>query len=184
MSVELCVYLRGLDLPSRDDWQRAIDAAGLDLRLEEFSPREHTGFLPATLNGEKCGFEYFFQPVEPDEAEEVREEIGNRDHVVLFVTHASEIEGRSAMLAAAVLTELAGGVFFDPQGGGFARNHGVFTLMEEGERAAMEARMRRAEEKWGPTTKRRCPKCGAPCPEYKKECGVCHFAIGRVQRSA
>jgi hypothetical protein len=180
MSVELCVYLRGRDLPGRDEWQHAIDSAGIDLQLDDFSPRELTGFLPAKLDGQECGFEYLYHPVDPDEPEEVLAEIGDRDHVVLFVTHASEIDGRSAMLAAAVLTELVDGVFLDPQGGEFARGHGVFVLMEEGERAAREARMRRAEEKWGPITERRCPKCGAPCPEYKKECGVCSFAIGRA----
>jgi hypothetical protein len=180
VSVEVCVYLRSRDLPSRDAWQRAIDAPGIDLQLDEFSPRELTGFLPAKLNGEECGFEYLYHPVDHDEAEEVLAEVGDRDHVVRFVTHASKLDGRSAMLAAAALTELVDGVFFDPQGGEFARGHGVFVLMEEWERAAREARMRRAEEKWGPITNRRCPKCGAPCPEYKKECSVCHFAIGRA----
>lgn len=180
MSVELCVYLHDRDLPSRDAWQTAISAAGIDLQLDDFAPREHTGFLPAKLNGQNSGFEYYFQPVAANERDDVLAEIGDRDRVVLFVTHASEIEGRSAMLAAAVLTELVDGVFLDPQGDVFARGHGVFTMIEEGERAAKEARMRHAEKKWGHLTKRRCPECGAPCPEYKKRCGVCDFAIGQV----
>jgi hypothetical protein len=180
MSVEVLVYIRDADLPTRDEWQRAIDAEGIDLHLDPFSPREHTGYLPAKLNGQDCGFEYFYQPLDAADTKDVRAEVGDRDRSVSLVCHSSEIEGRAAMLAAAVLTKLVDGVFFDPQGGGFARGGGVFTLIEQGERSGWDARMRRAEQKWGHTTSRRCPKCNAPCPEYKNKCAVCGFAIGRA----
>ncbi len=180
MSVEVTVYLRDAELPSRDEWQRAIDAEGIDLQLDQFSPREHTGFLPTKLDGQDCGFEYFFQSVDQAEKEDLLAEIGERDRSVSFVCHSSEIEGRAAMLAAAVLTKLADGVFFDPQGGGFARGRGVFALIEQGERSEMDRRMRLAVQKWAQTTSRRCPKCNAPCPEYRNKCSVCGFVIGRA----
>ncbi len=179
MSVEVRVYVREANMPTRDQWQRAIDGAGVDLRLDEFSTRQHTGFVPAKLEGQKAGFEYFFEAVEPGEEEDdFLAEIGGCDRFALFVWRGNELEGRSAMLAAAVLTELAGGVYYDPQGGNFAKGHGVFTLMEEEEREAQELRMRLAEKKWGQSTTRRCPKCGAPCPEHKVQCSVCHFELG------
>jgi hypothetical protein len=180
MSVEVIVYVCDSELPSRDEWQRAIDGEGIDLQLDEFSPREHTGFLPAKLDGQDCGFEYFFEPVNEAEAEEVLAEIGGRDRRVAFVCHSSQIEGRAAMLAAAVLTKLADGVFLDPQGPVFARGDRVFAMIEEEERAAWDARMQLAERKWGCATSRRCPKCQAPCPEYKNKCAVCGFMIGRT----
>jgi hypothetical protein len=33
MSVEVIVFVRDAELPSRDEWQRAIDAEGIDLQL-------------------------------------------------------------------------------------------------------------------------------------------------------
>lgn len=180
MSVEVIVYVRDAELPSREEWQRAIDAENIGLQLEDFSPREHTGFLPARLDGQECGFEYSFEAVDEWESEEVLTEIGDRDRRVAFVWHSSELDGQAAMLAAAVLTKLTDGVFFDTQGPAFARGDGVFAMMEEEERAAWDARMELAERKWGGATSRRCPKCQAPCPEYKAKCAVCGFVIGRA----
>ena len=138
-----------------------------------------TGFLPTKLEGQDCGFEYFFQPVEPGETEEVLAEISDRDRSVSFVWHSSENDGRAAMLAATVLTEFVDGVFFDSQSGRFARGKGVFSLLEEEIRSEWDRKMRLAEQKWGQTTTRRCPKCNAPCPEYRNKCAVCDFVVGQ-----
>jgi hypothetical protein len=136
--------------------------------------------MPTKLDGQDCGFEYLFQSVDRAEHEDVLAEIGDRDRSVSFVWHRSEIDGRAAMLAAAVLVKLVDGVFFDPQGGGFARGKGVFALIEEGERSDWDRRMRLAEQKWGHTTNRRCTKCNAPCPEYGNNCSVCGLVMGRI----
>jgi hypothetical protein len=181
MSIEIRVYVCEESMPTRDEWQKAIDRAGLNLSLDQFSTSDHTGFVPAKLDGKKAGFEYFFQPVEPSEEKEVLMEIGNCDRFVSFVWRGNETEARSAMLAAAILTEMTGGVYFDPQGGNFAKGHGVFTMMEEEEREMRDRRMLLAEKKWGTTTSRRCPKCNAPCPEHKARCSVCDFELGRAQ---
>ena len=180
MSVEVIVYIRDNDLPSHNRWQRAIDDEGIDLQMDEFSTREHLGFVPAKLNGQSCGFEYFFHPVEPSEEEDFGTELGGRDRSVCFRFHGNEIDGQAAMLSAAVLTKLTNGVFFDPQGGGFATGDGVFTLVRQDEQSERDRRMRLAEQKWGHTTSRRCPTCRAPCPEYRNKCSVCGFVLGRA----
>ena len=43
-----------------------------------------------------------------------------------------------------------------------------------------QERKQRAAEKDAVTTSRRCPKCGSPCPEYRKTCKGCGFEIGRA----
>jgi hypothetical protein len=43
-----------------------------------------------------------------------------------------------------------------------------------------QERKKRAAEKDAAITSRRCPKCGSPCPEYRKTCKACGFQIGRV----
>ncbi len=78
MSVELRVFVRDEALPTWQEWQRALDEAGSGLRMDEFSPSEHTGFVPGKLDGHECGFEYFWEAVEPGEGEEVFAQIGDR----------------------------------------------------------------------------------------------------------
>lgn len=180
MSVQLFVYLREEQLPTRDQWQLAIDSHGIDLTLDQFSTREHVGFLPAKLKGSNCGFEYAFQPVDQSATQEMPEQIGDRNKVVSFVTHGGrEPDGEAAMLAAAVLTELTNGVYEDPQGGGFAEGTAVFEMIREQENAERERR-RTAAAKWAGITARRCPECASPCPEYRKTCKVCGFELGRA----
>jgi hypothetical protein len=179
MSVDLCVFLRDERLPTYDQLQSAIDAAGVDLQLEPFSTREHSGLVPARLRGMACGFEYYFHPVE-EEPEEVRREFGDRNRVVTFVLHGGPPEElQSAILCAAVLTRLADGAFLDPQSGEFARGDGVLELFRQYEEERRE-RGKRATEKDAAITSRRCPQCGSPCPEYRKTCKACGFEVGRA----
>jgi len=180
MAVALIVYIHDSEIPSRDEWQRALDEVGTHLILDQFSPREHMGFLPAKLGGQESGFEYFVQRAELPGDDQTRAEIGDRDRMVSFVCHSDRLEGRVAALAAAVLTRIANGVFFDPQGGEFATGDSVFALIEQEDVSERDRRMRLAEKKWGQMTTRRCPRCNAPCPEYKSKCAVCDFAIGRA----
>jgi hypothetical protein len=41
-----------------------------------------------------------------------------------------------------------------------------------------EWRRRDAERRWAVHTSRHCPKCGSPCPDYRKRCYVCEVEIG------
>ena len=210
MPVELVVFLSREKLPTRDEWQQAIDGAGLDLKLDHADTATHTGYWPANLNGKQCGFEYFFQeaepvggpdpppvprrgwwarlfgiprvskPQQPDEVGQLQEVIGERDHTVVFRTHSSLDELEAASLAGAVLAQMTDGVFFDPQSGEHAIGEGAFRRLHDQELAERERKMQVAMKKWSGTTTRRCPQCDAPCPEYRPSCFVCNYEIGRA----
>jgi hypothetical protein len=174
MSIELHVYLREESLPTRAEWQAAIDRGEGKLVIDEFAPRAHSGFLPCRLNGVECGFEYSFDPL-PEQDEALRKPIGNRDRVVTLVLQGSLDDLRAAMYGAAALTELSDGVYFDPQSGEFAIGRGVYDLIRRDEDAD-RARRRRAAEKDSGLTDQRCSHCGAAFPAYRKTCKGCGVA--------
>ena len=180
MSVVVCVFLRDAELLRFEDWQRALDEAGSGVRLEDISPRDHSGFWPALFNGQPCGFEYSFAPIDADSEDDFRSHIGDRDRVVDFVWHGNELDMRAGLQAAAALAKLTDGIYFDPQGGGFAQGENVYQLLQQQDADERDRRMRLAEKKWGHTTSRRCPQGGAPCPEYRNKCSVCEYELGRV----
>jgi hypothetical protein len=210
MSVDLMVFLKRDKLPTRKSWQQAIDSEGLDLKLDDIDTISHTGFWPAKLNGKECGFEYIFDEAEPmnrdeplsapsrgwwarlfgtvespaqeepDETDQLQGVMGDRDFAATFTIHASNDELQAASIAAAVLAKTTDGVFFDPQSGEFAIGAGAFQLLQDQERRERERKMELAVKKWATTTQRRCPTCGAPCPEYRPTCSVCGYEIGRA----
>src|SRR5687767_3013127 len=102
MSVELAVYLRRERLPTRDAWQQAISANGVDVHLDDLNTASHTGFWPVKFGNIECGFEYWFDRVGDEEPEEILEAIGDRDHRVSFVWHSSLDDCRAASFAAGV----------------------------------------------------------------------------------
>jgi hypothetical protein len=181
MSVSLRVYLHEERLPSRDEWQRAIADAGISLKLDDVSTTEHSGFLPVRLDGEDCVFEFHYGPVDPEQDGDMLPSVGGRNRIVELVMHGGrELDSRAAMLAAAVLARQSDGILFDPQGGDLADGSEVFDWMDEQEAEEREHRMAAARKKWSNITERRCPSCGAPCPEYRKLCFVCRFELGRA----
>jgi hypothetical protein len=171
MSVELHVYIADNRLPTWKEWQSGLEQTGSQLVMEEFDTRSATGFRPCKSGDKVCGFEYYFESVE-DLHKEFRDKIGQRNRVITFRLGASMDELDAAMLAAAVLTEMADGVFFDPQGGVFATGRGVFDMITQDQEARREWRRRKAE-KDSAITDSRCPQCGAPCPSYRKTCKAC-----------
>jgi len=178
MSVALYVFLQDQDVPSRDEWQGAINAAHLPLILDVFDVRKFAGYLPVELDGIDTGFEFFFGVVsEIPGVDALR--LAGRDRYVAFVLHSDLTEMKAAMLAAATLTEHASGVFFDPQSGEYAEGSDVFAIIRRDEEAEV-LRRRRLAEKDANSTNRLCPECGAKCPEYRKTCKVCGYEIGRV----
>src|SRR5262245_56213999 len=128
MSVHLCVFLCESELPTQEQWQRAVQGAGHDLVFDSFSPREHTGFLPLRIAREQCGFEYLFRPMGKEEVEEVLSLVGDRTHVVEFTWHGGVPDLRAAEIAASALAELANGIFYDPQSGSHAQGRAVYSL--------------------------------------------------------
>jgi hypothetical protein len=180
MSVDICVFLRESDLPSRDQWLRAIHDAGHDFEFDDFSPTEHVGFVPCRMGGKECGFEYSFDAIDHEEDEDIRAIVGERTHVVTFTLHGSLLDLGAAELAASVLTDLANGVFFDPQSGSHAIGKAVYRQLAEERNAEHQRKLEEAERKWAKVTERRCPKCNARCPEYRGSCWVCGYTIGKV----
>jgi hypothetical protein len=175
VSVKLDVYLKDERLPTHAQWQKAIKDAGFALILEEIDTRTHSGFVPARLGDQECGFEYDFYPLDVAELEEDAEMVGNRDGVVRFTTHGgAPADLLAAMLAAGVLTKCFDGVFQDQQSGEFATGDGVFDKMKRDEAAKWE-RGKRSAWKDGHLTDRRCPQCGCPLPSYRKTCKGCGF---------
>jgi hypothetical protein len=178
MSVHLYVFLRDSDLPTQEEWQRAVQDAGHDLFFDSFSPKEHAGFLPMQLDGEECGFEYSFRSIEEGEGEEV--DLGDRSHVVELSWHSSILDLRAVEIAASTLTELCNGIFLDPQSGAHAEGKAVHGLVTVQRSAEQDRKLAEAERKWAKVTERRCPECNARCPEYRGSCWVCGFEIGRA----
>jgi hypothetical protein len=180
MSVHVCVFLRESELPTQEQWQRAVREAGHDLVFDSFSPREHTGFLPMQLAGEECGFEYSLNAIDKDEVEEVLAIVGDRTHIAEFTSHSSMQDLRAAEIAASALTKIANGIFYDPHSGSHAKGEAVHSLLADWRNAERERKIAEAERKWAKVTERRCPECSARCPEYRGSCWVCGFAVGRV----
>ena len=119
MSVDLYVYLRDAEIPTREQWQEAIDEAGIDLVLDkEFSVREHEGgFVPVLMGEEETGFEFYLDSLDesyiPDEPN-AAQRLADRGCVAAF--RLSDLqEWVAAMYAAAVLTQLANGLLCDAQ---------------------------------------------------------------------
>jgi hypothetical protein len=204
MSVSLEVFLKAEKLPARKVWQEAIDAEEINLQLDEADTRTQVGFWPCKLNGTDCGFEYFFGKAElhdkpkkarsrsfwsrlfgtnnsePEQPDVVRQAVGDRDHIVEFDWHSSVDDGRAAAFAAAVLAKISDGYFLDPQSGEFTPGKDAVALGKSQDRTEQDMKMEQAVKKWATATQRRCPKCSAPCPEYRPRCFVCNFEIGRA----
>ena len=58
--VSTSVFLSHRQLPTVDEWQRALDDAGLPLQLDAgVTLTNFMGFLPVRYRGHESGFEYF-----------------------------------------------------------------------------------------------------------------------------
>ena len=113
MAVDIFVFLDDSKIPTPAEWQRAIDEAEFDLELNpKFSPRDHSGYLPARLREADTGFEYLFESVE-DSHGDLPPQIGDRETVAHFVLHGDQFEQLAALCAAAALAKSADGLMRD-----------------------------------------------------------------------
>ena len=179
MSVDTFVILSDERLPSVAEWQRALDQAGVDIRLDDVDDlRQHSGYLPARFNGADSGFEWSYGIVDevfgerPDGA-------GGRGHAIDLVTHDDEQEAMCALYAAGVLARLTDGLFYDEDAGDFVPGDRAMEIAAEWARSEQERKQRLAAAD-AALTDRRCPECGAPCPSYRKTCKACGYAVGRL----
>lgn len=111
MSISQSVAFHRDHLPTTTAISDAARTLGFDLVLDDADLAEHSGFLPAKLNGKASGFEWFLSPAA--EYAELGIDFGTRDCVASFITHSDEIEGQSAMIGAAALMALTDGIYFD-----------------------------------------------------------------------
>jgi hypothetical protein len=123
MSIDLSVFLDRRKLPTLPAWANAISQEGFAISFPvSVDLKKHTGFLPAMFGEEESGFEFFISDLDDngDLLEELRPMEPNASLEANFVCHGMQ-ECLMATAAAAVLAEMTGGVFSDPQSGEFLR---------------------------------------------------------------
>lgn len=180
MSVDSFFFVRDEKLPTIAQWQAALDRAGTRIVLDDVGDlREHSGYLPATFRGQASGFEWFYGTLAENFGGDAPDGLDGRQHVINCVTHSDMVELVCGLVACSLLAQVADGVFLDEDSGGVIGPNEALE-MALGIESQEQERKRRAAEKDATSTSRRCPKCGSPCPEYRKTCKVCGFEIGRA----
>ena len=119
MSVDINVFISRHRMPTPEEWQKQIDAAGFPLQLSTDFEVETTfsGYLPCTIYGEEVGFEYYFDVLEdtlfdPSEPK-TKSNIGDRDICVGFSAHGTDdAELAAAVMAAGALAKHCDGVLW------------------------------------------------------------------------
>lgn len=124
MSTDLNVFVEKQKLLTPAQWQERIKTAGFPVAMDtDFDPAEFSGYLPATLKGEKVVFELCFDPLEdtmfdPEDDPELVPILGPRDLCVGFSIPGGAPEGSvdAAVMAAVVLARACDGAcWVDPE---------------------------------------------------------------------
>lgn len=134
MSVDLHVFLKDSLVPSAQDWQRAVHAAGFELTLyENFPVREHSGFLPVVYKNHETGFEFDLSLASTIVADYpiITGHIEGFDLVATFRWGGNIRQGIAAIIASAVLTNLSDGMLFDPQDNTFVNKGDVLKVARQ-----------------------------------------------------
>jgi len=133
MSVEMNVFLHADRLPTARQWADAIIAAGFEAHLDAAVDLDrHTGFIRCQYAGKDSGFELYRDEVEDVELDpDVSQGIGDRNLVMSFVSHGDLRELTCAIVAAAVLTSLTDGMYWDTEGEELFPAEGAITQAKE-----------------------------------------------------
>ena len=119
MPGEHLVFLRDDRLPSVEQWQAALDLAETEIVLGTIPDlRKHEGLWPATHHRRAAALEWYYGPIEENFGGPLPAGVGKRTHAINFVTHGDIRELLCAMIAGAVLAQIADGVVFDAHSGG------------------------------------------------------------------
>ena len=100
-------------VPSRSQWQQAIDDSGFDLHVDDnLKPFEHSGFLPCVFLGKNSGVETYYQPAGDVIADwdELGELSGGKDFCISFRWGGSFQEAACAMILSYALAKSFGAV--------------------------------------------------------------------------
>lgn len=121
MANEQFAFIHKNKVPSPDQWQAAVDAAGFDLKLDpELKVFEDEGFMPCKLFGKDSGVETYYSPIDEvfDDLAEAEELAGDRDFCISFRWGSRYSEAACAMILSYVLADSFGAVvsyeFEDP----------------------------------------------------------------------
>lgn len=110
MANEQFAFLKSSDVPTRDQWQQAIDRAGFDLKLDpELQPRTNVGFVPCKPKGSESGVEMYFED-SSEFMESFGDIAGDLDCCISFRWGGSMEECACAMVASYALAEAFGAV--------------------------------------------------------------------------
>lgn len=113
MANEQYAFIHKSKVPSRDQWQAAVDAAGFDLKIDpELKVFEDEGFMPCKLLGRDSGVETYFSPTndifdDPADAEDLA---GDRDFCISFRSGSRFSEAACAMVLSYALAHSFGAV--------------------------------------------------------------------------
>lgn len=110
MSLEQFALIKKDDVPSREIWQKYIDALGFDFQLDpELKPFEDSGYLPCILNGNESGFEIYYEAAAEiiGQFAELKSRIGDRDFSISFRWGGDMAELASVVIASAALVHCA-----------------------------------------------------------------------------
>jgi hypothetical protein len=120
MALELHVFLASNTIPNVARWQAAIDSYGFDVKLSRgVDVGTTSGLWPAAFRGQDSGFEFDVSPASGVVAAypNVAARVSGLDIVGNFRWGGDINEMACAFAAAAALTSVSGGVWFDPQEG-------------------------------------------------------------------
>jgi len=134
MSMELHVLLSSSKLPTVPEWQTAIHVHGFDLVLDPIlNLHTDAGFTPAAWKGQKTGFEFDLSPASDiaDSYRTVADVLEGRDRSANFRWGSDLSECAAATIAAAVLTTMSEGIFYDPQEDVAYREEAALTIAQQ-----------------------------------------------------
>ncbi|TWT81677.1 hypothetical protein CA13_31300 [Planctomycetes bacterium CA13] len=131
MSVDTFLFVRE-QLPTVSEWQAALDAAGLKIKLdpEVDDLPAFTGYLPAVFDEQPSGFEFYFDTAENAFGDRP-DALGDRTHAVTFATHSDIRELVCALYAASAIAKLTDGLLFDEDSGEFVDSERILSLAKQ-----------------------------------------------------
>lgn len=118
MSNTLFVFLNKSNVPSRLEWQKAIDELGFQVRLKidaDLIPLEDEGFVPCKWGNseEDVGFELFYEPsVDIYVGDERLQTIaGEKDFCICMIWRGNLKDCAAVMIASCALVKEFGAIF-------------------------------------------------------------------------
>jgi hypothetical protein len=116
MSRSQSAFLAKNDVPGRRDLQKAVDALGFKVTLDDtYVPLKSSGYLPCTFDGEDSGFTIKFVEVDPaaKRPEALDAARGTRDVEIAFNWSGDPREVHCAMAVGAALSKSFGAIVYD-----------------------------------------------------------------------